>query len=78
MNQMAIHEYLINTDLYLTFSNDGDKLLLVKSLMNILKFTYFNIDMLVWGSCVQKLYKSISFWLKNWLKKGINEVRVWV
>ena len=46
--------------------------------MNILKFTYFNIDMLVWGSCVQKLYKSISFWLKNWLKKGINEVRVWV
>ena len=36
---MVIHKYLINTELYLTFSKYGDKLLVVKSLINILKFT---------------------------------------
>ena len=43
LNHMAIHNYLINTELHLTFSKYGDTLLLVKSLLNILKFAYFNI-----------------------------------
>ena len=43
LNHMVIHNYLINAELYLTFSKYGDKLLVVKSLINILKFAYFNI-----------------------------------
>ena len=43
LNHMAIHKCLINADLYLTFSKDNHKLLVVKSLMNNLKFKYFNI-----------------------------------
>ena len=40
LNHMVIHKY---TELYLTFSKWIDKLLVMKSLVNILKFTYFNI-----------------------------------
>ena len=38
-----MHKYLISTELYLTFSKDGNKLLVVNGLINILKFAYFNI-----------------------------------
>ena len=37
---MVIHVYVINTELYLTFLKYGDKLLVVKSLIYILKFPY--------------------------------------
>ena len=40
LNHMVIHKY---TELYLTFSKWVDKLLVMKSSVNILKFTYFNI-----------------------------------
>ena len=43
LNHTVIHKYLINTKLYLTFSKYDDKLLVVKSLINILKSTYINI-----------------------------------
>ena len=43
LNHTVIQKYLINTELYLTFSKYGDKLLIVKSLTNIVKFAYFNI-----------------------------------
>ena len=38
-----INKYFTITELYLNFSIYGDKLLVVKSLINILKFTYLNI-----------------------------------
>ena len=38
-----MHKYLICTELYLTFSKDGNNLLVVNGLINILKFAYFNI-----------------------------------
>ena len=38
LNHMAIHKYLIHTELYLNFSKYGDQLLVVKSLANILKY----------------------------------------
>ena len=43
LNHTVIQKYLINTELYLTFSKYGDKLLTVKCVTNILKFAYFNI-----------------------------------
>ena len=43
LNETVVHKYLINTELYLTFSKSADKLLVMNSLINILKFTYFNI-----------------------------------
>ena len=45
LSYMVIHKYFINTELYLTelYSKCFEKLLEVKSLMNILKSTYFNI-----------------------------------
>ena len=43
LSHTVICKYLINIELYLTFSKYGDKLLVMKSLINILKFTYFNI-----------------------------------
>ena len=38
LNHMVIHRYLISTELYLNFSNYDDKLLVMKSLVNILKY----------------------------------------
>ena len=43
LNHTVIHKYITNAELYLTFSKYGDKSLVVKSLINILKFAYFNI-----------------------------------
>ena len=43
LNHTVMYKYLFNTDLYLTFSKYVDKLLAVKSLINILKFTLFKI-----------------------------------
>ena len=43
LNHTVIHKYLINTELYLTFSKYVDKLLLVRSLINILKLACFCI-----------------------------------
>ena len=43
LNHTVIQKYFINTELYLTFSNYVDKLLVVKSLINILKFACFDI-----------------------------------
>ena len=43
LNHTVIHKYLANKELYLTFSKYVDKLLVVKSLINILKLIYFNI-----------------------------------
>ena len=43
LNHTVTHKYFINTELYLTFSKNVDKLLVVKSLINILKFAHFNI-----------------------------------
>ena len=43
LNHIVIHKYLINTEPYINFSKYIDKLLVAKSLTNILKFTYFNI-----------------------------------
>ena len=43
LNHIVIRKYLINTELYLNFSNYIDELLAAKSLTNPLKFTYFNI-----------------------------------
>ena len=43
LNHTVIHKYLIITEPYLAFSKYIDKLLVVKSLINILKLTYFNI-----------------------------------
>ena len=42
-NHTMINKYFTITELYLTFSKYGDKLLVVKSLINILKFTHLNI-----------------------------------
>ena len=38
LNHMVIHNYVINTELCLIFSKYGDKLLVVESLVNILKY----------------------------------------
>ena len=46
LNHTLIYKYLINTELYLNFSKYIDELLVVKSLINILKFTYFSIHFL--------------------------------
>ena len=43
LSHTVIHKYLINTGLYLVFPKYIDKLLVVKSLINILKLNYFNI-----------------------------------
>ena len=43
LNHTVICKYLINTELYLSFSKYVDKLLVMESLINILKFAYFNI-----------------------------------
>ena len=43
LNHIVICKYPINTELYINFSKYVDELLAVKSLTNILKFTYFNI-----------------------------------
>ena len=39
---VCLNDTVINTEVYLTFSKYGGKLLVVKSLLNILKFTYSN------------------------------------
>ena len=43
LNYMVILKYLTNAELYLTFSKYADILLVVKSLINIVKFAYFNV-----------------------------------
>ena len=43
LNDRVIHKYLINTEPYLTFSESVDKLLVMKSLINIPKFAYLDI-----------------------------------
>ena len=43
LNHVVIRKRLINTELYLTFPKYSDELVVVKSLLNILKFAYFNI-----------------------------------
>ena len=39
LNHTVVHKHLINKELYLTLSKYVDKLLVVKSLINILKFS---------------------------------------
>ena len=43
LNHMVIHNYLINTEFDLTFLKYGDKLLVVKSLENILNYACWHI-----------------------------------
>ena len=51
LNHKVIHSYLINTKLYLNFSKYGDKLLVVKSLTNILEYACWCIK--AYGNCIK-------------------------
>ena len=59
LNHTVICKYLINTELYLSFSKYVDKLLVMKSLINILKFAYFNIAF--WSFFRRCLWSKKSF-----------------
>ena len=81
---MVIHSYLINTELYLTFSKYNDELLVVKSLANILKYACCCIKACGNHIKVSKISQTqifipvIPFLIKKWIKKGIPGVKVWV
>ena len=80
---MVVHSYLINKELYLTFSKYDEKLLVVKSLVNILKYAYWRIK--ACENCIevskisqtQTFIPIIPFLVKKWLKEGILGMKVW-
>ena len=84
LNHMVIHSYLINKELYLTFSKYDEKLLVVKSLVNILKYAYWHIKACENRIKVSKISQTqifipvIPFLIKKWIKKGIPGMKVWV
>ena len=81
---MEIHNYIISTTLYLTFSKHDDKLLVVKILANILEYACWRIK--ACGNCIkvckispiQMFIPVIHFLIKKMVKKGITGMRVLV